>query len=403
MPEFTYLARNASGQIQRGHMASESASALRAMIESRGERLISVKPIESKGLLGNTKFENPLHRLPPSGVTVEVSLEQMAVMLRSGLGLLQSLQTVAEQATAPSMKKIALELCEAIQEGDSLADAMSQHKCFPPIAVQLVRVGETTGNLDIVLNRAAEQMRSRRENISNVRTAVAYPAFVGVAAIAVAGYLVVFVIPELEKFLSSIGRKLPAITQSLLDLSVGIRTNGPTVAVGIVFAILAMVLIYRWPPGRDWFDKWVLRIPVMGTVLRLAGTVTFASSLGVMIRSGITVLEALRTVEGLHDNKFLASRVVVAREKVIEGGSLSEGLRAKGAFMPMLPSMVAVAENTGQMDEVLEQVTQFHEAQLKSAIKKLSAMIEPLTIVVVGGIVGYVYLAFFMAMFAAGG
>jgi type IV pilus assembly protein PilC len=171
----------------------------------------------------------------------------------------------------------------------------------------------------------------------------------------------------------------------------------------LLAAVAAGVMVYKWPPGRALIDRWALRTPVLGKVLRLAGTVTFASSLGVMLRSGITVLEALRTVEGLHANTHLASRVAAARDAVMEGGDLARPLAEKQAYMPMLSSMVAVGENTGQLDEVLERVTVFHEAQLKAAIKKLSALIEPLTIVVVGGIVGYVYLAFFMALFAAGG
>ena len=196
---------------------------------------------------------------------------------------------------------------------------------------------------------------------------------------------------------------LPAITQSLLDFSVWVRVNGVTVAAMIFLAVAASIVVYMWPPGRSAIDRWMLRIPVLGKVLRLAGTVTFSSSLGVMLKSGITVLEALRTVEGLHGNTYLAAQVAHAREYVMEGGDLATPLGKKYPFMPMLSSMVAVGENTGQLDEVLDRVTRFHEAQLKAAIKKLSAMIEPMTIVLVGGIVGYVYLAFFMALFAAGG
>ncbi|MEL7335167.1 MAG: type II secretion system F family protein, partial [Planctomycetota bacterium] len=295
------------------------------------------------------------------------------------------------------------QISEDVQEGDSLAEAMQRHRCFPLIAVQLARVGEATGNLDLVLQRAAEQMAARRETISTVRTAVAYPVFVGVAAIGVAGYLVVFVIPELEKFLSALGRRLPAITQSLLDLSIWIRTNGIAVVLVMIATIVAVFLTYRVPQARLVIDRYLLRIPVLGKVLRLAGTVTFASSLGVMLRSGITVLEALRTVEGLHSNTYLAQQVAEARESIIEGGALAPSLAGKHAFMPMLSSMVAVGENTGQLDTVLQRVTEFHENQLRSAIQKLSALIEPLTILIVGGIVGYVYLAFFMALFAAGG
>lgn len=401
MAEFSYLVRDEEGKMQRGHMEAESAAALRATLEARGERLISAKSVSNKAT--GIQITNPLHRLPPRPVVVELALEQLAVMLESGIGILQALQTVSDQATSQSLRAVCQQLSEDIQEGDSVSEAMAKHACFPRIAVQLAKVGEATGNLDIVLLRAAEQMASRRENISNVRTAVAYPIFVGMAAIGVASYLVMYVIPELEKFLSATGRRLPAMTQSLLDFSVWIRMNGATVVAIVLFAIAAAVLIYKWPPGRAAIDRWALRIPVFGGVLRLAGTVTFASSLGVMLRSGITVLEALRTVEGLHANTHLALQVAGARESVMEGGDLATPLAKKHAFMPMLSSMIAVGENTGQLDEVLVRVTRFHEAQLKSAIRKLSAMIEPATIIIVGGIVGYVYLAFFMALFAAGG
>lgn len=401
MPEFSYLIRDTAGKMQRGRAEADSAAALRLTLESQGERLISAKPVEKPA--GAIGLYNPLHRLPPRSVVVEVALEQLALMLQSGIGILQALKTVGEQTTSRSFRAICDQMAEDIQEGDSVSDAMSKHSCFPKLVVQLAKVGETTGNLDVVLQRASQQMASRRENISNVRTAVAYPVFVGLAAVGVAGYLVVVVIPELEKFLSATGRKLPAITQSLMDLSVWIRLNGiATVAVGLL-AMVAVVLAYKWPPGRAVIDRWLLRVPILGKVFRLAGTVTFASSLGVMLRSGITVLEALRTVEDLHENTFLATQVAVARETVMEGGDLATPLAAKHAYMPMLSSMIAVGENTGQLDEVLDRVTRFHESQLKAAIKKLSAMIEPMTIVVVGGIVGYVYLAFFMALFAAGG
>ncbi len=403
MPEYSYLARDDSGKMQRGRIAADSAAALRSLLASRGDRLISLKAEAVEGLASGLTVSNPLHSLPPRSITVEIALEQMAVMLRSGIGLLQSLQTVAEQSTSVALRNICEQLGEDIQDGDSLADSMQRHSCFPRIVVQLVRVGESTGNLDIVLERAASQMASRRENVSNVRTAIAYPAFVGSAAVLIAGYLVLFVIPELEKFLSSIGRELPALTQSLVTVSTWIRVNGLTVAVLLVCAIVATIMTYRWPPGREVIDRWSLRIPVFGTVLRLSGTVTFASALAVMIRSGITLSEALRTVESLHGNRHLAGRVAAARETVIEGGSLSQPLGEKYAFMPMLSRMVAVAESTGEMDEVLDQVTKFHEARLQATIKRLGKMIEPLTIIVVGGIVGYVYLAFFMALFAAGG
>lgn len=405
MPTYAYIARDDSGRAQRGTLDAGSPAVLRSLLQTRGLRLISLQEQVQSEAIGESlgRYLNPFQWIPPRSLDVEIALEQLAVMLRSGLGLLSALKTVGQQARFIPMRRICEQVAEDIQEGDSLADAMSRHRAFPPIVVQLVRVGEATGNLDMVLDRAAKQLARRRQNISNLMTALAYPAFVTLAAVAVAIYLVVVVIPELQKFLGAMGRRLPRMTQSLLDVSAWIQANGVTVAVLGVAAALSLVLVYLWPPGRLTIDRWVLRVPIIGYVLRLSGTVTFASALSVMIRSGITVLDALRTVEHLHANRFLASRVAAAREAVIAGEGLAKPLATRHAHLPMLASMVAVAENTGQMDEVLESVASFHESQLESAIKRLSALIEPAVIVVVGGIVGYVYMAFFVALFSAGG
>ena len=405
MPQFSYVARDGAGRLQRGAVEATSAVGVRTMLQARGMRLVSVQQEETREpiLEQLATYLNPFHWLPPRSVDIEVSLEQLAVMLRSGLSLLEALRTLARQARFRPLRRIWEEVGESIQEGDSLAEAMDAQKRFPTLAIQLVRVGEATGNLDLVLERAAVQIRQRRQNVTNLLTALAYPLFVALAAVSVAAYLVAVVIPQLQKFLTALGRKLPPITQSLVDVSSWIQANGLTAAAMIVGAVMAVVLIYVWPPGRMTMDRLALRLPVIGYVLRLAGTVTFSSALAVMLRSGITVLDALRTVERLHSNRYLASRVAAARESVIQGDALSRPLAVRHAYLPMLASMVAVGENTGQLDEVLEQVARFHEQQLEAAIKRLSALIEPAIILVVGGIVGYVYLAFFVALFSAGG
>ena len=405
MATYNYLARDSNGRITRGSQDSASVSTLRNFLQSRGLKLMSVEevPIASWNLQTLIGYLNPFQWLPPRSLDIEIALEQLAVMLRSGLSLLEALKTVAQQARFQPLRRVCESVAESIQEGQSFADALAEHKSIPMVVVQLVRVGEATGNLDLVLDRAASQIRTRRQNINSLITALAYPAFVAVAAIAVAIYLIVVVIPELQKFLSAMGKRLPRMTQRLLDVAEWVQVNGVSTVVFIAIVLLTVVLVYLWPPGRYQIDRFLLRIPVIGYVLRLSGTVTFSSSLSVMVRSGITVLDALRTVEQLHGNRFLASRVAAARDAVIQGEALSEPLAVRYAHMPMLASMVAVAESTGQMDEVLDSVARFHESQLQSAIKRLSALVEPAVIVVVGGIVGYVYMAFFVALFSAGG
>ena len=215
--------------------------------------------------------------------------------------------------------------------------------------------------------------------------------------------MVVGVIPKLKGFLEGMGRKLPPMTQMLVDVSDWVRLYLPHILIGVLILTVGFIALYCTPVGRLAVDRRMLRMPVIGNLVRLAGTASFSRALGILVRSGITLLEGLRTTEDLLGNRYLASRVTAARQAVMQGGTLAEPLAAPHAFTPMLARMVAVGESAGTIDEVLDEVARFHEAQLQSSIRRLSAVIEPCIIVVVGGIVGFVYIAFFMALFSAGG
>jgi type II secretory pathway component PulF len=238
---------------------------------------------------------------------------------------------------------------------------------------------------------------------TSMLTALAYPVIVLTAAIGVTAFMAFNVIPKLEKFLATIGRKLPAVTQMLLDVTHTIQAYASYVVGGVVALVIALIAAYLWPPGRMYLDRVILRLPVVGTILRLSGTISFATNMSALLLSGVRILEGLRTVERLQRNRFLASQVSRAREAIIHGGNLAAPLSERYAFMPMLSRMIAVGESAGTLDEVLAELARFYEAQLQSTIRRLSVIVEPVIILVVGGIVGFVYIAFFMALFAAGG
>ncbi len=404
MPTFAFRARDAAGRPQVGTLDAPSATVVAATLRGRGWIVLDVKAPEpadeGAGWLGRI---NPLYWLPPRSVDVEVSLQQIAVMLRSGLTLLTALNTVAEQTTRPSMGRVWLEVARRIQEGSSLAEAMQPHRCFPHLVVQLVRVGEQTGTLEAVIARAADAMERKRNLLFALLTALTYPTVVLFAAFGAAAFMVVNVIPKLGRFLTSLGRKLPRMTQMLVDIALWVETYGIYVLIGIVVSILAFVAVYLWPPGRLFVDRALLRVPVIGRLLRQANTALFARALGVLIHSGITLVEALRTVEDLHRNRYVARQVAQARSVVLAGGRLADPLGERRVFMPMLASMVAVGEASGTLDSVLDEVARFHEMQLQNAIRRLSVLAELLIILVVGAVVGFVYISFFVALFSAAG
>ncbi len=402
MPSFTFTARDASGRTQRGVQGSQSAAVLATELRSRGWLVLDIQAT-TEGQIGLAESLDPRGMLPVRSIDVELALQQIAVMLRSGLTLLNSLHTSAEHADRLKLRRILSRVMARIEEGSSFADALAEHPCFSNLTIQLVRVGEQTGSLDMVLVRATEAMERRRNLVQQVVTALTYPFIVLMAAIGVSLFMVLNVIPKLEIFIKALGKKLPPTTVFLMDLSAWFRTYGMTLLALVVLAVVSIAVMVRIPRFRLTIDLCLLRTPLIGRVLRVAGTALFARALGILIRSGVTVLDALRTMETLGTNRYLGSIVADARRKVFAGGSLAETLTDKHGFMPMLGRMVAVGESSGRLDDVLDEVAKFYEGQLAVLIKQLSALVEPAIIVFVGGIVGFVYITFFLTIYSAAG
>lgn len=404
MAQYSFVARDKAGIQQRGSLEALSPNEALANLRQRGWMVLDVRQAAEQQSSNNIlALLNPGNYLSPGLSHIELSLRQIALMIRGGLTLLTALQTTAKQTTRRSMRLVWERVAAQIQEGMSLADAMSQHRCFSEYILQLARVGEQTGQLAPVITRAAKSLESRRRMFFNIVNALIYPSIVVVAAIGVTIFMVFHVIPHMVVFLEAIGKELPYITQLLIDVTNFVRAyivHGLILATSIALAFWA---VYSNPQGRLWIDRIFLRIPMVGNVLRLAGTASFARTLGTLIHSGITLLEALQTVERLQSNRQLAQTVGEARQAILQGGNLADPLTRRNSFTPMLAQMVAIGEASGTLEEVLEELADFHEEQLQNAIRQLSILVEPLITIVIGGIVGFVYLAFFVALFAAGG
>lgn len=405
MPTFQFTARDTSGRLQMGSRPAASARELAGELRSRGWLVSSIElESDTNAAPGESDWTNPQMWLAIRSVDVELALQQISVMLRSGLTLLQSLAATAENSDRLRLKVVLNRINQRIQEGASFAEAMGEHRCFDNLTIQLVRVGEQTGHLDAVLTRASEAMQRRRMLKQQLVTALTYPSIVFLAAIGVTSFMVFFLIPKLETFVRNVlGKKLPAMTQVLIDLSSWLKHYGLT-AGGVLTGLgIAAVFWYRTEKGRLWCDRQALRIPLIGKILRVAGTALFARALGILIHSGVTVLDALRTMEELGTNRHLNSIIRRARSRVFSGGALAASLEDPNGYMPMLPRMVAVAEAAGTLDEVLDEVAKFYENQLEVLIRQLSALVEPAIIFFVGGVVGYVYIAFFLALYGGMG
>ena len=401
MPDFSYKAKDQNGIAHAGVISAPSQN--QAVLQLRERRWIILRLENTIKPSSRDSIElNLLERIPPRSVNVELSIQQLALMIRSGMTLLSAISSVAEQSTSRSLQKSWRSISQQIQAGKGLSEAMAQHRCFPEFVIRLVQVGEQTGNLEVVLKRAASTMRNRRDSREALASATIYPVLILVLAAAVTGYMVVYLIPRLEAYLQSLGKEMPAMTESLITMSFWLRSNFLALVTLIVILSIAFILFYASKEGRLVFDQYSFRFPIIGKLMRIRETSSLARSLSMMLRSGITLTEGLGAAENTLSNHFQRQNVADARSKIIRGGNLVEALDGQGAFGPMLSRMAAVGQQTGELDVVLHEVAELYDSQLKSTVKRLNAILTPLMTIGIGGVLGYVYIAFFMALVAAG-
>jgi len=381
-----------------------AASRDELMAALRAERLLVLEVAEQQDSRTLPSPWSPAWLKPMTGFDVEMGLRQIASMLRSGITLLAAVQTVAQESLSPWAQRVWQRVGERIVQGRGFADALAeQPKRFSELVVQLAEVGERSGELERATSRAADQLEARRNLRTQVINALVYPVLAVTMAVGVSAFLVVSVIPKVAEFLRSGGAELPAMTQMLMDVSAWVTANGLNILVGVVAAVAAWIVVRFNEAGREAEDVFLLRIPITGRILKLSATSLFARSMQIMTESGVTLLDSLATASRLIPNRRIRRRIVAAHDAVMRGSSLADALRPAREFTPMLRRMAAVGETTGSLPETFSEAARFHEMLLALAVKRFGMMIEPVMIVITGGIVGFVYIAFFMAIFAIAG
>ena len=401
MAEFRYKARDASGVTTSGTILASTRSVAASQLRSRGLIVVGMERIEKA-------VKNPVVPidlsgwLPPRSSDVELSLQQLAMMLRGGMTLISALNALSEQASRKSLATIWQQVVGSIQSGVNLSTAMSDHRCFPDFVLQMIRVGERTGELVPVLQRSVETMKNQRFRRQEVVSTLIYPVLVIAVAVGVTIYMIAYLIPRLELYLQSLSKDMPAMTRRLVDLSTWLRDSYALLGILGTTLVVFLMVLYHSAEGRLWVDRLLLRLPVIGRLFSMSETSTFARSLSMMLGSGITLVDGLGTVHKLLYNRHAAQSVLRSRDKIIQGSTFSDALDDRGTFSPMLKKMVAVGQQSGDMQSVLREVAEYQDAQLAALVRRLNAMVTPILTIGVGIVVGYVYIAFFVALLAAG-
>lgn len=406
MPMFNYTAVDAKGKESKG--AIQSADARAATAQLRVQSLFVVKIKESgpdknagaggDGLSKEVNFSSLSDLLSVPTRDLVFFFKQMSFMLRAGLPVLQALQ-LAETQNSGRLKNVIGKMIKDIETGSQLSQAMANHKeVFPLIAVNLMVAGETTGDIDAIFDRLATHLEKRVALKSQTINAMIYPAVVVVAAFGVVTFLVVKIIPAFAKFFAGRGRDLPPSTQFLIDASDFALKYGLYILGAILLMIIGVVVAYNQPMGRLKIDGFLLRIPVIGKLLTHGAIAELTWSLSMMLRSGLTVFDALKIASNVMANRLISTKLKAASALILTGRDMASSIKTP-AIPELVTQMISVGERTGTLDHVLLELGVFYEAQLQVGVKRLSAMIEPALILVIGGIVGFVYYAFFQALF----
>lgn len=401
MAKFKYSAIYPDGKQRKGSIEAMDAEMATTALRQQGLFVSTIK--EVGGLSSDGGFKEFIGRnTSPRNTDMVFYFKQLSFMLRAGLPVIQALEIAEHQFTGRlhyAIKDMIVEL----KNGSPLSRAMrNQKQVFPAMAINLMMAAETTGALEEVCQRLATYLEKKAALKAQTITAMIYPAILLLVSTGVIIFLVWKIIPQFAKFLAGKGQKLPASTQFLVDASDFAVRNGLYIFGGIVLLIASIVGYYMTDRGRLVLDRFVLKIPVMGKLLINAAMAELTWSLSMMLRSGVTVYDSLKTCGNVIANRFIANKIHYASEQILAGRELSQSLKGK-EIPDLLIQMTTVGEKTGTLDQILQELGGFYEERLAESVKRLTALIEPMMILIMGGLVGFVYYAFFQALFALTG
>ncbi len=396
MKVWLWEAKNKNGDIKKGEIEAADAEVVENRLRSLGYTPVKVrkKPanIVIPGLGGVTKKD------------LLVFTRTFATMIDAGLPLVQCLELLAGQTENPEMKKVLLAVKAKVEEGATFADALREHpKVFNELYVQLVAAGEMGGILDTILSRLAAFIEKNEKLKRKIKGAMTYPVIVLCIAVLVVAVLLLKVTPTFQKMFQDFGGTMPAPTQFVIDVSEWLQSyilHLIGAIIGVVFSVRAFL---RNKKGRSIFDKYILKAPLFGPLIRKIAVARFTRTLGTMISSGVPILDALEIVSKTAGNRTIESAIYYTRSKISEGKTIAAPLLETGVFPTMVVQMIGVGEATGAMDQMLNKIADFYDDEVDVAIGALTSMIEPIMMVFLGGIVGGFLIAMYMPIFSIAG
>ncbi len=392
---FDYKVRDKTGALVTGQLVGDNEAIVMTRLRQMGLTPVRVKQ-------ASTGLKMEIH-LRPGRIKLKqiaVFCRQFATMVNSGLPILRALSILSDQTESKELAKVLFAVRAGVENGSSLSAAMAEHpKAFNNLFISMVKAGETGGVLDDVLLSLADQIEREVELRRQIKSAMTYPIVVVALVTLILAAMLLFVVPQFETIYSSLGGTLPLPTRMLLSVSRAVRNYWYIVLLGAVVTSFLFRRYKKTEAGRARVDAVKIRIPIFGPLFHKVALARFASTLGMLLRSGVPILQALDNVNETVNNRVIGDAVDDVKTSVREGESIAKPLGQHKAFPPMVVQMMAVGEETGAVDTMLDKVAEFYNSEVTATVEAMTSLIEPLLIAVIGGAVGAAVIALYMPMF----
>jgi len=395
---FKYSYRDSAGKIQNGEIEAPNEAAVSSRLKTMGLAPISIEPVRVSALKKEIKIPGLSEKIKLKDIAILA--RQLATMIQSGLSIIRALNILAEQTESPALAKVVVDVRSDVETGVSLSQALARHpRVFPPLMINMVRAGEVGGFLDDVLVSIATNFESEVRLRGKVKSAMTYPVVVFVFAILAVIGMLIFIVPIFSNMFAQLGGNLPPLTAALAKMSTFAKYGTlPAIVVGVVIAVL-----WRRNKHKKGFREKVepiyLKMPIFGQLIRKIAIARFSRNFGSMVRAGVPILQALDIVGEASGNIVIERASKDVKESVRTGNSLAGPLTEHPVFPPMVVQMIAVGEDTGALDQMLDKIADFYNQEVESTTEALTSLIEPLMIAVLGAIVGTMVVALYLPIF----
>jgi general secretion pathway protein F len=402
MPIFEYNALNLKGKTVTDIIDAESLTAARHKLRGAGIYPVSIREVEEKLSSREHRFDFLPRFFMPKVKSGELTMmtRQLATLLGAGFPLVSALSTLIPQAGSQTFKRILSRIKDAIEEGAGFAAALSQYpNVFSDIYINMVRSGESSGTLELVLERLAD-ISERQQALNNrIRSAMAYPILMLFVGTIVLFVLLTYLVPSITSIFTDMGQQLPGPTRFLIATSAFIKTGWWVILLGFGLAFVGLHRLKKSDVGRRWYDRTALSLPGIGRLLTKLTVARFARTLGTLLENGVPMLSALDIVKSVVGNKVVADAIGRAADEVEKGSGLARSLSASGIFPHIAIQMIQVGEQSGELESLLGKMADIYENEVESTVMSLTALLEPAIILVMGVVVGFIVLAIVLPIF----